>query len=49
MRMVSVIPQDMLQNLCREVAGQEVGGDHLVVHGFPEKGVVDVVDHAYGC
>ncbi len=38
----------MLEYFDRKVVGQEVGGDLLVAHGFPEEGVVDVVDLAHG-
>ena len=38
----------MLEYLGRKVVGQEVGGDLLVAHGFPEERIVDVVDLAHG-
>ncbi len=37
------IQANVLENLGRKVVGQEVGGNLLVAHGFPEEGVVDVV------
>jgi hypothetical protein len=41
------IQLDMLEHLVRKVVGQEVGGDLLVAHGFPEEGVVFFVDLAH--